>query len=61
MAIATNQAPAAGFRGVYAHSGAHTFFAQIRRAGKLHYLGTRDTVEEAAQLYEEARIYFDGK
>jgi hypothetical protein len=61
MAIATSQPSVAGIRGVYAHSGAHTYFAQIRRGGKLHYLGTRDTVEEAAQLYEEARKYFDGK
>lgn len=61
MAVATNQPSAVGIRGVYAHSGAHTFFAQIRRGGKLHYLGTRDTPEEAAELYEQARRYFDGE
>jgi hypothetical protein len=41
-------------RGVYETSHGGRWFAQIRRDGKLHYLGTYASPEAAAAAYERA-------
>jgi len=41
-------------RGVYETSYGGRWFAQIRRGGKLHYLGTYATPEAAAEAYRRA-------
>lgn len=41
-------------KGVYRTSWGNRFFAQIRRNGKLHYLGTYPDEEQAAAAYESA-------
>ena len=42
------------YRGVYESSYGGKWFAQIRRAGKLHYLGTFTTPEDASAAYKKA-------
>lgn len=50
-----DNAPVIGMkRGVYRTSWGNRFFSQIRRGGKLHYLGTFETEEEAFEAYCEA-------
>lgn len=46
-------------RGVYRTSWGNRWFAQIRRGGKLHYLGTYPTPEEAAEAYARAAEVLD--
>lgn len=46
-------------RGVYRTSWGNRWFSQIRRGGKLHYLGTFQTKEEAAAAYLEASSLLD--
>lgn len=46
-------------RGVYRTSWGNRWFSQIRRGGKLHYLGTFQTREEAAAAYSEAASLLD--
>lgn len=46
-------------KGVYRTSWGNRFFAQIRRNGKLHYLGTFDDEEKAAAAYESASRLLD--
>ena len=46
-------------RGVYRTSWGNRWFAQIRRAGKLHYLGTFPTPEKAAEAYTRAAELLD--
>lgn len=41
-------------KGVYRTSWGNRWFAQIRRNGKLHYLGTYEDEEKAAAAYESA-------
>ena len=41
-------------KGVYRTSWGNRWFAQIRRKGKLHYLGTFNDKESAAAAYESA-------
>ena len=47
-------------RGVYRTSYGNRWFAQIRRRGKLYYLGTFLTEEEASEAVERVADYFDG-
>ena len=47
------------FKGVYESSYGGKWFSQIRRGGKLHYLGTYKTPEEAAAAYERAAEVLD--
>jgi hypothetical protein len=41
--------------GVYRTSWGNRYFGQIRIRGQLYYLGTFDTIEEAAQVCAQAR------
>jgi hypothetical protein len=47
-------------RGVYRTSYGNRWFAQIRRKGKLHYLGTFATESEASEAVERVANFFDG-
>jgi hypothetical protein len=48
-------------RGVYRTSYGNRWFAQIRRRGKLHYLGTFATQDEASEAVEAVARFFDGE
>ena len=52
--VATTTGQASKNRGVYESSYGGKWFSQIRRGGKLHYLGTYPTPEEAADAYHRA-------
>jgi hypothetical protein len=45
-------------RGVYRTSYGNRWFAQIRRGGKLHYLGTFATQDEASEAVERVADFF---
>lgn len=46
-------------RGVWRTSYGNRWFAQIRRQGKLHYLGTFATEDEASEAVERVAAFFD--
>lgn len=46
-------------RGVYRTSYGNRWFGQIRRRGKLYYLGTFPSPEEASEAVERVAQYFD--
>ena len=47
-------------KGVSETSWGGRWFAHIRRAGRLHYLGTYPTPEDAAEAYRQAEELLDG-
>ena len=48
-----------GYRGI--HKKCHKYRASIKHEGKLLYLGSADTPEEAARLYDEAAVELYGE
>lgn len=48
-------------RGVYRTSYGNRWFGQIRRKGKLYYLGTFASEEEASEAVERVAEFFDGE
>lgn len=50
-----------GYIGVYLHKESGKYTAMIQVDKKLHYLGIRDTLEEALELRRQAEIKFFGK
>lgn len=59
--VATTPRSKSGNRGVYESSYGGKWFAQIRRGGKLHYLGTFGSPEDAAEAYSRAAELFDAR
>jgi hypothetical protein len=48
-------------KGVYRTSWGNKWFSQIRKDGKLYYLGTFKTQEDAAQAFSDASVLLTAK